>query len=312
MVAAFRAPPSRHHALAGRPFESLRPRHGGPRRTRRLRPAPARSLTRGRPYASPGQVEPHLRILRRRRGPSQCGAHRAPQSRGLRSPLEPGSRLCALQSGQGSRSVEDFLAHRPERLATVLQQIERLGDAAAMNAVSPRLTEAVSVLGRPVRGWSGRLTEKTRGLSGLAKTHTLDALSVGHLDHAYGDRIVRFAGQVLVAKATGRGSYARTTPDRYGISAVVPIPRQATLRIRDRRPRTCRGALRKVRRHVDSPGLGARQGAAQHRDTSRADQRVPRASAAASAERRLCVRNPCRAGASAALKKGVDRAATRS
>ncbi|WP_409475129.1 hypothetical protein [Streptomyces sp. HC307] len=51
---------------------------------------------------------------------------------------------------------------------------------------------------------------------GLAKTHTMDALSIGPLDHESGDRIVRFPKQVLVAKATGRGSYARTTPDRYG------------------------------------------------------------------------------------------------
>jgi hypothetical protein len=51
---------------------------------------------------------------------------------------------------------------------------------------------------------------------GLAKSHTLDALTVGPLDHHVGDAIVRFPGQVLVAKATGRGSYARTTPDRFG------------------------------------------------------------------------------------------------
>ncbi len=51
---------------------------------------------------------------------------------------------------------------------------------------------------------------------GLEKTHTLDALAVGPLDHESGGRIVRFPVQVLVAKAAGRGSYARTTPDRYG------------------------------------------------------------------------------------------------
>ncbi|MFV8184343.1 hypothetical protein [Streptomyces sp. AF1B] len=51
---------------------------------------------------------------------------------------------------------------------------------------------------------------------GLDKSHTLDALSVGHLAHESGDAIVRFPSQVLVLKATGRGSYARTTPDRFG------------------------------------------------------------------------------------------------
>ncbi|WP_406168263.1 hypothetical protein OIE52_23405 [Streptomyces canus] len=51
---------------------------------------------------------------------------------------------------------------------------------------------------------------------GLPKTHTLDALSVGRLDHESGDAIVRYPGQVLVVRATGRGSYARTTTDRFG------------------------------------------------------------------------------------------------
>ncbi len=55
----------------------------------------------------------------------------------------------------------------------------------------------------------------------LSKTHTLDALSVGPLDHAGGDKIVRFPGHVLVVKATGRGSYARTTPDRYGFPRLL-------------------------------------------------------------------------------------------
>ncbi|MFJ9708416.1 hypothetical protein [Streptomyces sp. NPDC101234] len=55
-----------------------------------------------------------------------------------------------------------------------------------------------------------------RTATGLGKTHALDALSVGHLDHEGGDAIVRFPERVLVAKATGRGSYVRTTPARYG------------------------------------------------------------------------------------------------
>jgi hypothetical protein len=50
----------------------------------------------------------------------------------------------------------------------------------------------------------------------LTKTHTLDALAVGCLDHEQGDAIVRISAQVLVVTATGRGSYARTRPDKYG------------------------------------------------------------------------------------------------
>jgi hypothetical protein len=51
---------------------------------------------------------------------------------------------------------------------------------------------------------------------GLAKTHTLDALAVGNLDHEHGDVITRHPSWVTVISASGRGSYARTRPDRYG------------------------------------------------------------------------------------------------
>jgi hypothetical protein len=85
-----------------------------------------------------------------------------------------------------------------------------------MNATRWQLTGALSGLGRPVHTWSGGCTKWNRSAMGLAKTHTLDALSVGQLDHESGDAIARFPGQVLVAKAAGRGSYARTTPDRFG------------------------------------------------------------------------------------------------
>lgn len=155
-----------------------------------------------------------------------CGAtgvrlnveHVRPRSRGGSSRISNLVLACVpCNRAKGSESVEDFLAHRPEQLATVLGQIESpLDDAAAMNALSPRLSEALNALGKPVHCWSGRLTKTNRDFCGMRKTHTLDALSVGRLDRESGDRIVRFSGRVLVAKATGRGSYARTTPDRYG------------------------------------------------------------------------------------------------
>ncbi|MFE1309030.1 RNA-guided endonuclease IscB [Streptomyces sp. NPDC058755] len=118
---------------------------------------------------------------------------------------------------KGSRSIESFLAHRPDLLARILEQTKApLRDAAAMNAIQWQLTEALETLGKPVHAWPGHLTKANRDAMGFAKTHTLDALSVGHLDHESGDAIARFPDQVLVVKATGRGSYARTTPDPYG------------------------------------------------------------------------------------------------
>ncbi|MEU4033374.1 hypothetical protein [Streptomyces collinus] len=41
-------------------------------------------------------------------------------------------------------------------------------------------------------------------------------MAVGPLAHRGGGVIARVPDRVLVVKATGRGSYARTTPDRHG------------------------------------------------------------------------------------------------
>ncbi|WP_208900235.1 RNA-guided endonuclease IscB [Streptomyces incarnatus] len=105
---------------------------------------------------------------------------------------------------KGSRSVESFLAQRPELLARILEQTKAsLRDAAAMNRVQGHLTEALERLGRPVHAWPGYLTKANRDAMGLTKTHTLDALCVGHLDRDNGETIVRVPDQVLVVKATG-------------------------------------------------------------------------------------------------------------
>ncbi|MFE0328609.1 hypothetical protein ACFW08_17840 [Streptomyces sp. NPDC058960] len=85
-----------------------------------------------------------------------------------------------------------------------------------MNTTLCRLTEALTALGRPVHPRSGHRTKGNRAATGLPKTHTQDALCVGRLDHESGDMIVRIPAHVLIAKATGRGSYARTAPDRHG------------------------------------------------------------------------------------------------
>ncbi|MEW2396834.1 RNA-guided endonuclease IscB [Streptomyces sp. NPDC046862] len=118
---------------------------------------------------------------------------------------------------KGSSPVEVFLAQQPGRLAKILQQVRTpLHDAAAMNATRWQLMEELNSLGRPVHAWSGGRTNENRTAAGLRKTHTLDALCIGELDHKNGHSVVRHPVQVLVAKATGRGSYARTTPDRFG------------------------------------------------------------------------------------------------
>ncbi|MFJ5310126.1 RNA-guided endonuclease IscB [Streptomyces sp. NPDC088350] len=144
--------------------------------------------------------------------------HLSPRSRGGSDHIANLVLACVpCNEAKGSNPVETFLADRPDRLAKILEQTRApLRDAAAMNATRWRLAEAMGALGRPVHAWSGGRTKRNREAMGLAKTHTLDALSVGRLRHERGDAIVRHPGQVLVATATGRGSYARTTPDRFG------------------------------------------------------------------------------------------------
>ncbi|WP_200307199.1 RNA-guided endonuclease IscB [Streptomyces adelaidensis] len=144
--------------------------------------------------------------------------HLRPRSRGGSNRISNLVLACIpCNQAKGNRPVDAFLAHRPERLTKILQQVKApLQDAAAMNATRWRLLEALEALGRPVHDWPGTLTKQNRTTAGLDKTHTLDALCVGALDREGGDAIVRVPGQVLVAKATGRGSYARTTPDRFG------------------------------------------------------------------------------------------------
>lgn len=144
--------------------------------------------------------------------------HLTPRSRGGTNRISNLVLACVpCNEAKGTKPVEVFLAHRPHRLARILRQTKApLHDAAVMNATRWQLTEALAALGKPVRTSTGECTKGNRSAMGLAKTHTLDALSVGHLAHEAGDAIVRHPGQVLVAKATGRGSYARTTPDGYG------------------------------------------------------------------------------------------------
>ncbi len=144
--------------------------------------------------------------------------HLRPRSRGGSDRVSNLVLACVpCNQAKGSAPVEVFLAHRPDRLAKILRQARApLHDAAAMNTTRRHLVTALETFGRPVHTWSGGRTKGNRTAMGLGKSHTLDALCIGHLAHANGDAIVRFPARVLVVKANGRGSYARTTPDRFG------------------------------------------------------------------------------------------------
>jgi 5-methylcytosine-specific restriction endonuclease McrA len=123
---------------------------------------------------------------------------------------------------KAARPAEEFLSGQPARLQKILAQARApLQDAAVMNATRWRLADALTSLGVPVRHSSGGRTKWNRTTMGLAETHTLDALAVGHLDHEHGDMIVRHPTHVTVIGASGRGSYARTRPDRYGFPRLI-------------------------------------------------------------------------------------------
>lgn len=123
---------------------------------------------------------------------------------------------------KNNRPVEEFLAGRPKTLARVVAQAKAsLRDAAAVNATRRALWQALTTAFPKVRCASGGRTKWNRQHIGLSKTHTLDALHVGHLDGVTG-----YPATVLAVAATGRGRYRRTDPDRYG------FPRKTNPRIK--------------------------------------------------------------------------------
>lgn len=164
-----------------------------------------------------------------------CGAERVPlqvehiqpKARGGSDRISNLTLACGLcNQTKDARPIEEFLADRPALLAKILRQAKTpLRDAAAMNATRQQLWQQLQEFGLSVGAWSGGRTKYNRHTQGLAKTHTLDALAVGEIGP--GVRVVRHPQPVLVAKATGRGTYARTRPDRYGFPR-LRLPRQKT------------------------------------------------------------------------------------
>jgi 5-methylcytosine-specific restriction endonuclease McrA len=150
-----------------------------------------------------------------------CGAsgvpltidHIQPRSRGGSDRI---SNLCLAcvpcNQAKGSMLVTDFLVGRPAVLARVHAQAKApLRDATAVNATRWALYRALTGTGLPVRCGSGGRTKWNRLRTGAPKSHTLDALHVGALEH-----VASWPGSVLLIAATGRGSYCRTRTDAYG------------------------------------------------------------------------------------------------
>ncbi|MDH2393174.1 RNA-guided endonuclease IscB [Streptomyces sp. HNM0663] len=109
---------------------------------------------------------------------------------------------------KSNRPVEEFA---PKRAADILKRAKApLRDAAAVNSTRWALWRALDSM-LPTHTVSGGRTKWNRTKCRLPKTHTLDALNVGKLD-----TITETVTTVLVAGCAGRGTHARTRPDKHG------------------------------------------------------------------------------------------------
>ena len=144
--------------------------------------------------------------------------HVRPRSRGGSDRISNLVVACVpCNEAKGTRPIEEFLSGRPEVLRRVLAQLKApLTDAAAVNSTRWALGRALTATGLPVSTSTGGRTKWNRSRSGLPKAHTLDALCVGDVTG-----VACYPSTVVVAKATGRGSYARATPNRYGFPRLV-------------------------------------------------------------------------------------------
>ena len=111
---------------------------------------------------------------------------------------------------KADRPVEEFVTDKPA-LARILARAKApLRDAAAVQSTRWALWRALDQR-LPTHVRSGGRTKWNRTRNHLPKSHTLDALALGKVD-----TITQTTNRVLVTGCAGRGSYARTRPDRYG------------------------------------------------------------------------------------------------
>ena len=114
---------------------------------------------------------------------------------------------------KGNRSVEEFLAGRPARLAA-LRRIQRapLADASQMNVIVPELLRRIERLGLPVSTHDAYTTSWTRRRLGVTKTHVNDALCIGAPDAS-----VYLPDRKTVVRSVGHGDRQMLRPaDRHG------------------------------------------------------------------------------------------------
>jgi hypothetical protein len=146
--------------------------------------------------------------------------HVHPRSRGGTDRVSNLVLACVpCNQAKGNQPVEEFLAGKPTILGRVLARAKApLRDAAAAQSARWALWRALEER-LPTHVGSGGRTKWNRTRNLLPKSHTLDALAVGKVG-----TITQTVDTVLVAGCAGRGSYARTRPDKHGF-ARLRLPR---------------------------------------------------------------------------------------
>ena len=146
--------------------------------------------------------------------------HIHPQAKGGTNRI---SNLCIAcekcNQKKGTKSIEHFLAKKPDILQKILAQAKKpLKDAAAVNSTRWALNNALKETGLTVATGSGGLTKFNRIRLSLPKTHWLDAACVGQVES-----LELLTGQPLLIKATGQGTRQMCRTDKYGFpSRYVP------------------------------------------------------------------------------------------
>ena len=115
---------------------------------------------------------------------------------------------------KANRSIEVFLAKKPELLKKISQQLKSpLKDAAAINTIRYAIGERLKTFGLPIGFGTGGHTKFNRTSQGYDKDHWIDAICVGQS----GSHVIIPRGmQPLVMKAMGRGTRQMCRVDRYG------------------------------------------------------------------------------------------------
>ena len=167
--------------------------------------------------------------------------HIVPESRGGTyriSNLITACRQC--NKAKDNRSIDEFLAHDPERLRSVQAQMKKsLASATHINQLVPLLREALLDTGLPVTETDAVTTAWTRKKLGIPKTSVNDAACLGGPEG-----INAVPERITVLESVGHGSRQMlTSPSRYGTPRYKPGPtgKSSPYRAYCRMPRSIQG-----------------------------------------------------------------------